>query len=419
MFPVPFNDAQRLEVLASYDVLDTPPEEAFDCLTRLACRQFNTPIALVSLVDEARQWFKSRHGLDAEETERELAFCAHAILHDEPLIILDATEDDRFATNALVCGDLGIRFYAGAPLITRQGFRLGTFCVIDVEARPAFTEEDAAALKDFANAAMQTLELRRQTTQVQPALQESGLADDARLDLFSMVAQEIKYPLASLFSMAQIVESRVFGPIDDPRYETFSGLISESAEQIMNVADRMLDFARLKTGEVDIKETEFSINELLTRVRRAAAPMEGDGGALVQILPLSDDALLTADRVYVIQMLTSLVATAIDHCAHEPQIQLSAEIDDTGALIFAVADVGAHADDAETEGADASTSTDEPDSEADAERTANDLSLVTRLIELHGGRLIAEGMEERTMRAFLSFPAFRVADQSDLTEMAV
>lgn len=419
MFPTPFNDEQRLKALASYDVLDTPPEKVFDSLTRLACRQFNAPIALVSLVDEARQWFKSSQGLDAKETARELAFCAHAILTDAPLVVLDATTDDRFSTNPLVCGDLGIRFYAGAPLITGEGFRLGTFCVIDVEPRQQFLGDDIAALKEFADTAMQILELRRQARQPKKSDDEARIAEDARVELFSTVAHEIRSPLATLFSMAQLVESKIFGPMGDPRYEEFSVLISKSAEQIMSVADRMLDFARLKTGEVDIKDSRFSVREVLERARRGAMPMGQHGGPTVLVAPLAVDFLLIADRVYVIQMLTNLIANAIKYSDRDPQIQVSAALGQDGILSICVSDSGIGMSDEGIAQAIRPFGRIKQVGRADAGGLGIGLPLVKRLIELHGGKLVIESVEGKGTKASLLFPPYRVAKMNQITKIAV
>ncbi len=158
--PLPDDESDRLMALRACEILDTPPEEAFDQLTRLAAELCDAPVALVSLVDSERQWFKSRVGLDAAETPRDLAFCAHAILSESPLVIEDAASDPRTSDNALVLGDPGIRFYAGVPLRTTDGQALGTLCVLDHEPR-TLSPESLVRLQLIAKQAEAQLELRR------------------------------------------------------------------------------------------------------------------------------------------------------------------------------------------------------------------------------------------------------------------
>jgi DNA-binding response OmpR family regulator len=133
--PLPPDEEQRLQALWACGVLDTEAEERFDRFTRIAAALFDVPIALVSLVDRDRQWFKSRKGMDARETTRDAAFCAHAILGEDVLQVPDALQDDRFADNPLVTGELRVRFYAGAPLTLKNGTHAGTLCVMDHRAR--------------------------------------------------------------------------------------------------------------------------------------------------------------------------------------------------------------------------------------------------------------------------------------------
>ena len=149
---IPQDEGVRLKELRSLDVLDTPSEERFDRLTRLAKRMFDVPIALVSLVDENRQWFKSCIGLKVSETPRDISFCGHAILDNEVFIISDTKNDERFSDNPLVLNDPYIRFYAGCPLRYLDGSTLGTLCIIDTQPR-VLNEEDIDALKDLAELA--------------------------------------------------------------------------------------------------------------------------------------------------------------------------------------------------------------------------------------------------------------------------
>jgi len=157
----PNDEAFRLQTLKTFDVLDTTAERVFDDLTRLASTIAGTPISLVSLVDEHRQWFKSNIGLDgATETPREHAFCAHAIQSNEPMVVENALDDDRFHDNPLVVSDPNIRFYAGLPLIVSDNVALGTLCVIDTEPRQ-LSDEQLGALSVLRDAVVAQLELRR------------------------------------------------------------------------------------------------------------------------------------------------------------------------------------------------------------------------------------------------------------------
>lgn len=152
----PDNESTRIQVLQGLNLLDSAPEERFDRLTRLAKRLFNVPIALVTLVDKDRQWFKSCVGLNATETPRSVSFCGHAILKNELLLVPDATQDERFHDNPLVIGEPNIRFYAGYPLTVPNGNKMGTLCLIDTKPRE-LDDEERGLLRDLAGMAEQEL----------------------------------------------------------------------------------------------------------------------------------------------------------------------------------------------------------------------------------------------------------------------
>jgi len=158
--PLPADEAERLKVLAACAILDSPPEQSYDDLTQLAAYVCGTPMALVSLIDANRQWFKSRIGVRPSQTGREISFCAYTILRPEPLIVADTLRDPRFLGSSLVIGEPFIRFYAGVPLRTREGYALGTLCVLDQKPRQ-LEPEQLDQLKALARLAAFLLELRR------------------------------------------------------------------------------------------------------------------------------------------------------------------------------------------------------------------------------------------------------------------
>ena len=168
---LPENETERLEALREYRILDTGAEQAYDDITTLAAYLCEVPIALISLVDESRQWFKSKLGLNRQETPRDVAFCAHAILQSEPLIVRDALKDTRFADSALVTRAPNIRFYAGFPLASPEGYTLGTLCAIDRKPRQ-LTAKQKTAMQALARQVMALLELRRVSTRMADALEK-------------------------------------------------------------------------------------------------------------------------------------------------------------------------------------------------------------------------------------------------------
>jgi GAF domain-containing protein len=188
----PNNEIARRTSLASYAILDTDPEPSFDDLNLLAAFICKTPIALITLVDEHRQWFKSRVGISTEETSRDIAFCSHAILQDDIFVVPDAQQDERFRDNPLVDGEPHIRFYAGVPLINQEGYALGTLCVIDKTPRD-LSLADREALKALSRLVLGQMELRRNLVLLKQALSNRTAQEHERqLELTKLQSQLIR-----------------------------------------------------------------------------------------------------------------------------------------------------------------------------------------------------------------------------------
>ena len=232
--PLPDNEAQRLEALYGYKILDTTSEQAFDNITRLAAQICGTPISLVSLVEAERQWFKSKVGLEATDTSRDISFCAHAILQPDILIVSDTLADKRFATNPLVTSAPQIRFYAGVPLLSSEGYALGTLCVIDYVPRK-LSQEQVEGLRVLSRQVSAQLELRRNlvnSVRANETLQKS----EERLRLLESVV--VNANDAILITDAEPVDAP--GPQIVYVNQAFTKMTGYSLEDVLGKTPRLL-----------------------------------------------------------------------------------------------------------------------------------------------------------------------------------
>lgn len=208
--PFPPNESERLKALSRYEVLDTIEEKVFDDITKIASQICESPIALVSLVDVNRQWFKSHHGLDARETPRDIAFCAHAILGQEIFEVPDSSRDERFRDNPLATGGPRVTFYAGAPLQTPDGYNIGTLCVIDQQPKKLKAEQ-RSALEALARQVIELFEAKRAYKDLQ--IHKNALERAARIQalgqMASGIAHEINNPLSIISAQTSILIDRI------------------------------------------------------------------------------------------------------------------------------------------------------------------------------------------------------------------
>jgi two-component sensor histidine kinase len=227
------DEAQRLAVLQRYNILDTPRDAAFDRITAIAARMFDVPIAVISLVDEKRIWFKSHHGLEVREIGRDPGLCASAILQQEPWILKDARLDARSKSNPLVTGDFGLRFYVGVPLRTPDGYNLGMLCVLDHEPHDV-TEAQVADLQDLAFLVMDQMELRLSARRAVDGLTRLASEKEIALELANLMAKEVDHRVKNSLGLV----SRLL----TMQSNTLKG--SECAEELMTAASRVAAIGR-------------------------------------------------------------------------------------------------------------------------------------------------------------------------------
>lgn len=228
------SESERLSNLKSYDILDTPPEEAFDDIVELASEICEVPISLISLIDDHRQWFKAKIGLGVSETEREIAFCNHAIKQENLFEIEDTLNDDRFKQNPLVTGSPFIRSYAGFPLTTEDGFNLGTLCVIDNKPHK-LNEKQKKALEVLSKRVVNELELRRK-------VQELKEVNEFKDKLLSIIGHDLRSPLNSIHSIIQLIDNNT---LNEEQVKPLRKILSSEVQSSLNLLDNILNWSSL------------------------------------------------------------------------------------------------------------------------------------------------------------------------------
>jgi signal transduction histidine kinase len=300
--PKPANEQERIKALSTYAILDTPPDQAFNDLVEVASYICGTPLAAVSLVDTDRQWFKARVGLDAEETSRDVSFCGHAILHEELFEVPNALEDLRFADNPLVTGEMGLRFYAGVPLVTSDNFALGTLCVFDHEPRqldPAQRE----ALQALSRQAVAMLERHRAILRIQELARQKE-------EFLRVASHDLKNPLQAIFGATELFELYAEEERISPRLLDCMTIISERAEAMQRIIQDFVDGHALEDGQLQLHPERVDLTALAQRVvggHVLAAQVKGIAIALAT--PEKAEAQLDPARIA--QVLENLVGNAV------------------------------------------------------------------------------------------------------------
>jgi signal transduction histidine kinase len=311
----PPNEAERLAAIRRYDILDTPPDRAFDRVTRLAARLLGVPISTISIVDHDRIWFKSRHGLDTEQIDHAPGLCASAILQEGPWVVADAEVDPRTLDNPLVRGELGLRFYAGVPLRTSDGYNLGTLNVIDTKPREV-TEDELATLGDLAAIVVHELDLRL------AARDEAERLTRARIDFIAIAAHELRTPLAAVYGAAKLLAEPDHGEAESRR--KLLAMIAEESEHLATVIGGILTGAQLESGEIAFVNERFDPLPVLESVVEAARVNLPENLSL-ELLVGSDLPELESDPGKVRQILGGLLDNAVKYSPDGGRITVRAQ----------------------------------------------------------------------------------------------
>ena len=412
--PKPFNEPERIEALQALKILDTPREAAFDRITRIAASVMRVQTAFVSLVDTDRQWFKSCHGIDIASSPREIAFCAHAILKTEALVILDATKGPRFADNPFVTGEAGLRFYCGMPLTTRDGFRIGTLCVIDGEPRAEVTESELGAMRDLADMTMEAIEgrdaLRNATDalsqHISTAQKQAESGETAKANLMAMLGHELRTPLNAIIGFSEVMTGQAFGQLGSPHYVEYAEHIRDSGRHLLGLIGTLLNFASCERGEITLAEEEFDTTDVIEECAGMMSERARNADIELELEVATDLFALRADRNQVVQMLLNLIGNAIKFSHSGGAVRIAAKCV-AGQIVIAVVDKGIGMSPDQLEKSRGVFDQLESGLARRFEGLGLGLPLTERLIELHGGKLEMQSAADEGTTAKLTFPAWR------------
>jgi signal transduction histidine kinase len=385
------NEAERINVLTKYAILDTPPDGSFDHITQLAAQLLKVPIAIVSLVDTDRIWFKSAYGLDVRQIDRDPGLCASAILSDDLYIVEDAIKDVRTLANPLVAGEFGLRFYAAVPLKVREGYNLGTLCVIDKKPR-TITDEEKSILQNLADILIDQLELRL----------EARKANTRQNQILSMVAHELKNPLTTIPVYSDLIKEQVQ---EHEHIIQMCNHIKKASERMTVMIKEMLEMARLQADEIRLKRNYFDIAVIIGRVATMNVVLANSKQQKLY-LDISDNVMIHADEVKMAEIAENLINNAIKYSPVGTEIWVKLKAGEQKA-IFEVVDQGP-----------GFTSEDQknlfmPFTRLSARPTAGEnstgmgLSIVKLLVEAHGGKVWAENNSPHGARFTVEIPAVK------------
>lgn len=314
--PIPENEKLRLMTLDRYQVLDTEAEQCFDDITKLASVICNTPISLVSLVDTNRQWFKSKVGLDADETSREIAFCSHAILQEHVFEIEDAQKDERFFDNPLVTDGPKIRFYAGAPLCAPNGQAIGTLCAISDKPQ-TLNDDQRLALKTLAKQVIAQLELRLKIRQ----LQASNKAKD---EFLSTISHELRTPLNAITGFSEILKNSTEVQTLPSEQLSYIDNIDFSSQQLLEIVNSVLDLEKINAGKMELKSQPVVLDKLFQNIMNMmnVKAKQGNIELNYDIDPHFNSRFFDLDKTKLTQIIVNIVSNAVKFTPANKQINI-------------------------------------------------------------------------------------------------
>jgi signal transduction histidine kinase len=324
---IPANEAERIKELNSYQILDTAEEEIFDNITFMASKITGAEISLIVFIDKDRQWFKSKSGVPGEfneikETPREIAFCAHTILSPDILEISDLSQDERFNDNPFVTTSPSMRFYAGVPLVSENGYNIGSICVLDSNPK-ALDDDKKIMLKSLSEIIMRMLKLRKSLLQIEDlnqseiALREelaeqkviaADQANHTKSRFLASMSHEIRTPLNGVIGMTELLSESDL----DVEQKEYVDVIVNSGEQLLSVINKVLDLSKIESGELKLEVIKFNLQELADEcIAMFSVQAKKNNSHIWLAYHFKCPMMVASDPLHIRQIMTNLLSNAL------------------------------------------------------------------------------------------------------------
>jgi signal transduction histidine kinase len=300
-------ESQRIAALKRYEILDTPPDAKFDRLTRFASKLFNVPIVLISLVDTERVWFKSKYGVDVNQVKRHPGFCATTILKDEVHIIQDALIDETTASDPLVTGDFGLRFYAGAPLKNKEGYNLGSFCLMDNQPG-TFSTEQKELLTELAGVVIDHIEMRL----------KARIANAQQNQLLQIAAHDLKNPLTTIPVRADLIKLKKHDP---DMVDKMCDQIKQAGLKMTRTIDELLTTSSMESGKINLYTFKLDFGDIVTQIVESNQALADHKKQNIE-LKIEKDSQLYADEQRLTEIVDNLISNAIKYSPFGAEIEV-------------------------------------------------------------------------------------------------
>lgn len=315
------SEEERLKELKRYEILDTPPDLSFDRLTRLAATLFDVPVCLISFVDSDRVWFKSRYGMDIQQVVKHPEFCVSTILADDVHVIEDTHADEKAALNPLVTGSFGLRFYAGAPLKTKDGHNLGSFCIMDKKPRELNAEE-RYLMTELAGVAMDQMEMRL----------SAKIATTHQNQLLQIAAHDLKNPLTTIPVRADLIMLKKHDPA---AVDKMCEQIKEAGLKMTRTIDELLTTASIESGRISLYTFKLDFAEIIAQIVDSNQALAENKGQSIE-LTIDGTPYVVADEQRLTEIVDNLISNAIKYSPKGEQIRVYVHHRDKKAILSVV-----------------------------------------------------------------------------------